>query len=142
MNLLDEIEKNKRPSGFSDDLWALRLKWEDYDHGWTSEETRVCEQAMLSQPNVGWWREFLAGIDWTPDTPERLDKMIGMVFGEGLIDSEYRDYLKNSMPNFGRATQVCLGRNLAKWYRELKATKEKQLSVFDNQLSSRHQHAT
>lgn len=134
MTALDELDER---AGFSDGLWALRLKWEAYDGGWTPEEKAVCMKAMLDMPSEPWWYDFLAGIDWTPDTPAKLNKMIDMVFDEGLIECEYRDYLHKNSIILGRASQVCLGRNLAKWLRETRSAHKNLCDKVDKKMENR-----
>lgn len=133
VSMLDDLDER---TGFSDGLWALRLKWESYDGGWSPEEKAACMKAMLDMPNESWWYDFLAGIELTPDTPAKLNKMIDMVFDEGMIECEYRDYLhKNSI--IDRASQVCLGRNLAMWLLETRAAHKNLCDKVDRVLLSR-----
>lgn len=129
-NLLDEVVNGvvapPPAPGLSDELLKLRQQWERHDGGWDAFAAREVEARMSEQPDVSYWKDFLADLDWTPETPGKLVKLYDLLHADGLITAEQCAKSKAIALTFTRYAQVTEGRVLSAWLREHRAFREAQ----------------
>jgi hypothetical protein len=128
-NLLDEVVDVVAPptaTGLSGELLKLRQQWERHDGGWDAFAAREVESRMTEKPDVSYWKDFLAGLDWTPETPGKLVKLYDLLHADGLITAEQCAQSKEIALTFTRYSQVTEGRLLSAWLREHRAYRDAQ----------------
>ncbi len=133
MNLLESlsqpVEKSNpttRSEFIEGELLALRLKWANIDGGWTEADKDEIEKAMKANPDVEFWKWFLAGLDWTPDVPGRLEKVYLLLRDEGLINAEQCSESIRKIPNLGYAIQMREGKSMGAWVKEHRDTNRRR----------------
>lgn len=128
-NLLDEVVNGVTPPpapGLSGELLKLRQQWERHDGGWDAFAAREVEAKMIEKPDVSYWKDFLAGLDWTPETPAKLVKLYDLLQADGLITAEQCEQSKKKALSFTHYQQVNEGRVLSAWLREHRAFRDAQ----------------
>lgn len=125
-NLLDEIDASKpapNPQGLSGELLDLRRRWEQNNGGWDENTTQEREAEMLKNPDVIVWSQFLAGLSWTKETPEKLSKLYELMRTEGAITQEHYGFLQKNKSNLSASEQVREGKIMSAWLRQHRSKK-------------------
>jgi hypothetical protein len=117
MNLLESLDQLCEPD-LPKELIDLRNQWEKTDGGWIALEREDVNAEMLKNPDIAYWKDFLAGLAWTPEVLNKLDSLYDLLAKEGLITQDQAEESKRHKLKLSPTAQVREGKSLSAWLRE------------------------